>query len=261
MARLYLDFKTNLPEYDPDKLETRICSLIFQKESSYIRVSCCGEEGFGVDSSCYGARWKGVEFSIDDANFDTIVDWTENDAMLQNLLEGAKLIAFYPDEDALEENGLPHDFTVTAEEVEVTVEIGEEMLTFKEASIVPEEELYGTRPEFWKAFAERMMPGSRESLMQALERPHMIEDIKLALTNEDVGDDLLAVTKEGKWLRDYLENRSEKECDAMYDCILEAYYENADLNYSYWRNIKEAAETVVRREWNKQRNEKEETER
>ena len=261
MSQLSIDFETNLPEYDWDGINVSVCSILFRKENCYILLSCCGEEDFGVENGHYCANWKGVEFYMEDAAFNSLTeDWVQNDDFLYTIMQDAVPVAFYADEDALDEIGFTD--TVTAKNVSVSLLVKENERTYEADELIPEEKFRNSEsPNFWKHFVESIKPDKREFLMQALERPHMIEDIKLALTNEDVGDDLLAVTEEGKWLRDYLETRSEKECDAMYDHILEAYYENAELNCSYWRNRKEAAETVVRREWNKQRSEKEETER
>lgn len=127
MARLYFDFKTNVEHRNEQLNAPQLDALIFEtKDGSVLRIICADEHDWdlGTDRILSG-RWKGLEYSIEDKDGNTVKDWTDEDntETLCTYLDGAKVVAFYLDNDDLAANGYDESFVPECKDININVEI------------------------------------------------------------------------------------------------------------------------------------------
>ena len=122
--RMYVDFDTNLPDTDPEKgMTMQVENVTFTTPDGYeVSVGCSGWSDFGVDDGHYGARYKGLEFQVEDPDGNEIHTW-EDDAPSDEILrklENARItgILFYWEEG---EDNVPEGLNPSCENLEVTL--------------------------------------------------------------------------------------------------------------------------------------------
>lgn len=127
MARLYFGFQTNVEHRNMELNAPQLDTLIFETEEGFIlRIGCSFEGDWGLEKDqILSGRWKGLEYSVEDKGGNIIVELTDEDntEKLCNYLDGAKLVAFFMDDDDLEANGYDKSFIPECKNIDVDIEI------------------------------------------------------------------------------------------------------------------------------------------
>lgn len=70
MSRLYLSFKTDLPDSDPHLPTPQVDAISFDSGNGSFTLSCNGFSEFGVEHGEYNLCYKGVEICFSDVDED-----------------------------------------------------------------------------------------------------------------------------------------------------------------------------------------------
>lgn len=148
MAVLYFSFDTNVEKRDPDIAGPQLDSLIFRtKEGQYLSIGCGFESGFTLENHFLTGDWKGLEYSLEDADGNTIQDWEnewesdEKNNRLIELLEDSDLVAFHIDDDDLADHGYDGDFVPECKNIRVDIYVNDSEFKFKKDELITEEKL------------------------------------------------------------------------------------------------------------------------
>lgn len=138
--RLYFNFKTNIPDTVKELSTVQVETISFRhKSGEEITVRLWGDADYCVKDGVYDARWKGLEFQSDliNENDISITDDDEDipEAVYDKLFEYLKEsvpeeIEYYYEEP--EYWNIPdEDFEPTCENLEITLEYGDESYNWK----------------------------------------------------------------------------------------------------------------------------------
>ena len=120
--RMYFNFRTNLPDTVDDKPTVQVENFTFKTSVGLISVGCIGDSDFGVTQGIYDARFKGLEFYIEDEDNNTILDWDEKptDEQLEALMKGELIKVSFTWDDYF---NIPEGILPTAEDIDLEIEI------------------------------------------------------------------------------------------------------------------------------------------
>jgi hypothetical protein len=138
--RLYFNFNTNIPDTVKELSTVQVEAITFRhKGGETIDIRLWGEADYGVEDGVYDARWKGLEFQSDliNENDISITDDDEDipeavyDKLFEYLKESVPEEIEYYFEEPKYWNVPDEDFEPTCENLEITLEYGDESYTWK----------------------------------------------------------------------------------------------------------------------------------
>lgn len=258
MALLYFDFQTNVEQKRKELNAPQLDTLIFKTtDEQILKISCDFESDWGLGKDrVLNGRWKGLEYSIQNKYGDTLEEWTteDNTEKLCDYLEGAKLVAFYMDEDDLMENGYDESFTPECKNIHVNISVSFPTpekdhslyeFNFHEESLMTEFEYFEhLKEETEKSVIVNIQKTNKHINPKTIEVLSSLTEAEAKTVMEDLYRyNLFLYTKsdvEG-WLMqnpniDYLSDESIQTI--IEDCAYQYAYEGEyDCNLSYWDNI------------------------
>ncbi len=122
MARMYFGFKTNAPDSIEKVPTVQVEHITFKlKDGSTANIGCDGWSDFGVTDGVYSARFKGLEYEVEDKNGKTILEYGEEptDDQLKAIEEAKPVSILFYWEDGF---NVPKDFKPKCQDIEITVE-------------------------------------------------------------------------------------------------------------------------------------------
>ncbi len=121
MARMYVNFKINAPDTAAGKPTLQMEHINFRaKDGSLITVGCDGDADFGVENGEYDARYKGLEYKIEDREGKELLEYGDepSDDQLKALMEAEpESILFYWEEGF----NVPDDFIPKPKDIGISI--------------------------------------------------------------------------------------------------------------------------------------------
>lgn len=123
MARMYFGFRTDLKDTEEDKSSPQVENISFlAKNGSVIRIGCDGESDWKIENKVFSARFKGLEYCIEDKDGNTVLDYGEEptDEQLELLEEAVpvKVLIYIPSDN----KDYPEDFIPKCKNMDISIE-------------------------------------------------------------------------------------------------------------------------------------------
>ena len=127
--RLYFGFKTNIPDTVKELSTVQVEAITFKhKNGEEITIRLYGEADYGVEDGEYDARWKGLEFELDEET--ELIKSSD----IIGLEEGCDI--YIPDDDEYED-------------IEVPESVYDDIIKALKDSVPCGIEYYYEEPEYW----------------------------------------------------------------------------------------------------------------